>query len=248
MISLIQDKTLLPMSQKENLEKEIVKLKEKISSVSLPPELKDRCLEMVERLTRMIEFDSYSAEHERISYYIDWVVSLPWDKRSEDVLDLGQVKRVLDQNHYGLEEIKERMLEYISVLKLRKENQEDLNISRAPILCFVGLVGTGKTTIAHSIAESLNREFVRIPLGGMSSFADLRGLPKHSLAAEPGMIVKALKRAKVKNPVILLDELDRVAEVGRASIMGVLLELLDPEQNMAFRDHFVDYPLDLSEV
>jgi ATP-dependent Lon protease len=133
-------------------------------------------------------------------------------------------------------------------MKLKQEKGEGEDIMRAPILCFVGLVGTGKTSIAESIAETLGRKFARIPFGGMGDPLDLRGQSKMYAEAEPGKIVKALKITQSRNPVILLDEIDRVTDQGRASIMGVLLELLDPEQNHAFVDHYIDYPIDLSEV
>ncbi|MFH1841071.1 MAG: AAA family ATPase [Candidatus Shapirobacteria bacterium] len=211
---------------------------------NLPPELKEFAREMLARLERMEKSEIYSAEYERTNHYLDWITALPWDKRSTDHLDLDEAQKILDKNHYGLKEIKDRILEYLAVLKLRQGGK----MARAPILAFFGLVGTGKTTIAYSIAEAMGRKLVRVPLGGMGDPLDLRGQSRQRPEAEPGLIVKALRRAGTKNPVILLDEIDRVTEEGRSSIMGVLVELLDPEQNMAFRDHFIDYPLDLSEV
>lgn len=228
-------------SSPADLLKEITDLEEEIKSVVIPPELKDKVLTMVVRLSRMIRFGEYSTEYEKTAHYIDWVINLPWGKRSEDILDLGHAQEILNKHHYGLGDIKERILEYVSVLKLKKG-------MRAPILCFVGLVGTGKTTIAYSIAEAMGRKFARIPFGGMGDPLDLRGQSRLRPDAEPGLVIKALRRTGTKNPVILLDEIDRVTEEGRSSIMGVLVELLDPEQNMAFRDHFIDYPFDLSEV
>src|SRR3990172_4467811 len=136
----------------------------------------------------------------------------------------------------------------MSVMKLKKERGESKDIYRAPILCFVGLVGTGKTTIAYSIAEALGRKIARIPFGGMGDPLDLRGQSKMHPEAEPGKIIKAMRATQFKNSVILLDEIDRVTDAGRASIMGVLVELLDPEQNSTFTDHYIDYPIDLSEV
>ena len=164
------------------------------------------------------------------------------------------VLQILEKNHYGLHEIKDRILEYLSVMKLNIEqskNSSDPNkhhFSRAPILFFVGLVGTGKTTIAKAIADALNRSFERIPFGGMGSALDLRGESRVHPDAEVGLVMKAFRRAGTKNPVILLDELDRVSEHARSDIMGVLVELLDPEQNIAFIDHYIDYPFDLSQV
>jgi ATP-dependent Lon protease len=240
------------------LSDETKELKDKVESVSLSPDLREKTLTMITHLTRMARLGEYSSEFEKASHYIDWVTSLPWQKTSEDILDLSHVKEILDRYHYGLESIKERLLEYIAVLKLQKEGEQEnkigkneegiLKLVRAPILCFVGLVGTGKTTIAYSIAEAMGRKFARVPFGGMGDPLDLRGQSRVRPDAEPGLIIKALRRAGTKNPVILLDEIDRVTDEGRASIMGVLVELLDPEQNMAFRDHFIDYPFDLSEV
>jgi ATP-dependent Lon protease len=230
----------------------------------LPPELKELAHEMLARLERMEKLEIYSTEYERTTHYLEWITNLPWNRRSEDLLDLTRAKTILDKNHYGLEGIKDRILEYLAVLKLQSFKVSDLPAAclparqgkaefqsfkvKAPILAFFGLVGTGKTTIAYSIAEAIGRKFVRVPLGGMGDPLDLRGQSRQRPEAEPGLIAKALRRAGTKNPVILLDEIDRVTEEGRSSIMGVLVELLDPEQNMAFRDHFIDYPLDLSEV
>ncbi|MGB9707103.1 MAG: AAA family ATPase [Microgenomates group bacterium] len=235
-------------SKPGELFKEISKLEKKVNLVSLPPELKERALEMIARLSRMARLGEYSLEYEKTASYIDWITSLPWAKRSEDILDLKHAKEILDKNHYDLEEVKERILEYLAVLKLQSRKAGEFQVVRAPILCFVGLVGTGKTTLAYSIAEALGRKFARIPLGGMGDPLDLRGQSRLRPDAEPGLVIKALRRAGTKNPVILLDEIDRVTEEGRSSIMGVLVELLDPQQNFAFRDHFLDYPFDLSEV
>ena len=245
------------MPEKTALFKEIISLEKKVDLSHLPPELKQNCLRLVERLSRMVKYGGYSSEYEKVAYYIDWVTALPWYKRSEDILDLKVAKRVLDENHYGLERIKERILEYMAVLKLKRAKEQEskkvkeegiMKFMRAPILCFVGLVGTGKTTIAYSIAEAMGRKFARIPFGGLGDPLDLRGQSRIRPDAEPGLIIKALRRTGTKNPVILFDEVDRVTKEGRSSIMGVLVELLDPEQNMAFRDHFIDYPIDLSEV
>jgi len=224
---------------------EITDLEKKINSVDLPPELKEKSLKMIQRLGRMARFGEYSTEYEKTAHYIEWLVSLPWGKRSDDLLNLPAARQILDKNHYGLINIKERVLEYLAVLSLNKGQERT---RRAPILCFVGLVGTGKTTIASSIAEAMGRKFARIPFGGLGDPLDLRGQSRLRPDAEPGLLIKALRRTGTKNPVILLDEVDRVTDEGRSSIMGVLVELLDPEQNMAFQDHFIDFPFDLSEV
>jgi len=228
---------------------EVSQLEEKIKQASLPSDLAQKATLMIKRLARMARYGQYSTEYEKTAHYVDWIISLPWGKKSDDILDLVNAKKVLDKNHFGLGQIKERVLEYLSVLKLNEEKQDNQDhYARAPILCFVGLVGTGKTTISSSIAEAMGRKFIRIPFGGLGDPLDLRGQSRLRPDAEPGLIIKALKRAGTKNPVILLDEIDRVTEEGRASIMGVLVELLDPEQNAAFQDHFIDYPTDLSQV
>ncbi len=226
---------------------EIEKLEKKVKETTLPPELRGKLEEETLRLRRLTGSAGYTQEFTQVSTYVDWLTSLPWAKRSDDILDLPFAKKILDKNHYGLEPIKERILEYLAVLKMKKEKPSNV-LMRAPILCFVGLVGTGKTTIAYSIAEAMGRKFERIPFGGMGDPLYLRGQSRVHPDAEPGQIIKALKRAGTKNPVILLDEIDRIVEESRATIMGVLVELLDPEQNMAFADHYVDFPFDLSEV
>jgi ATP-dependent Lon protease len=240
------------MTQKSVFFEEIVNLKQKLESVVLPPELKIKLEDEISRLEKMVTAPSYSSEFVRLSTYLDWVASLPWQNRSEDILDLAYARQILDKNHYGLEAVKQRILEYLAVLKLKKErnvkNNNQEKLMRAPILCFVGLVGTGKTTLASSIAEAMGRKLERIPFGGLGDPAYLRGQSRVHPESEPGQIIKALKRAETKNPVILLDEIDRVVEETRATIMGVLVELLDPEQNAAFTDYYLDYPFDLSEV
>jgi len=178
--------------------------------------------------------------------YVDCLTSIPWDNSSKDILDLAYTKEKLDEYHYGLDAIKDRILEYVSVLSLQENRQH--RIARAPIFLFVGLVGTGKTTLAESIAAALNRQFIRIPFGGLGDSTYLRGRSHFNPQSEPGAIIKGLISAKTKNPVILLDEIDRVADEAQNSIMGTLVELLDPEQNQNFTDYYVDYPIDLSQV
>lgn len=212
----------------------------------VPDELRSKTSDMLLRLSRQAAHGSYAAEFESVSHYLDWIVSLPWGKNTQDILDLGHVKQVLDQHHYGLEDLKSRFLEYLSVMILNQ--QKDLDSYHAPTLLLVGLVGTGKTTICASIAEALGRRLVRIPFGGMSSALDLRGLSKMLPDAEPGQIIKGVRRAGSGNPIILLDEVDRVSESARGEIMGVLVELLDPSQNNAFVDHYIDYPFNLSQA
>ncbi len=225
-------------------------LEEKLKSGKIPLDLFQKSQLMVDRLTRLASTSTFSQEYDLVTRYLDWIVSLPWDKRTEDILSLNKARQILDGNHYGLDQIKERILEYIAVAILKKEQsaQSSSKDHKAPALLFVGLVGTGKTTMAYSIAQALGRKFGRIPMGGMGDALQLRGRSRAYPDAEPGQVMKVLRRVGTKNPVILLDEIDRVTEEARADIMGVLVELLDPEQNSKFLDHFIDYPFDLSEV
>jgi ATP-dependent Lon protease len=223
----------------------ILPLISKVRSAQIPEGLSEKTLERLNQLLQLKDSPTFLPEMDRISRYIDWITALPWSRRTKDILDIKRAREVMDKNHYGLEDLKNRILEYMSIMILKSQKQE---IARAPILCFVGLVGTGKTTIAMSIAEALGRKVARIPFGGMGDPLDLRGQSRAHLEAEPGKIIKSLRAAGSKNPVILLDEIDRVTDEGRASIMGVLVELLDPRQNHAFVDHYIDYPFDLSEA
>ena len=220
-------------------------LEEKLNSQTLPQDLYKKGKIYIERLVRLKSAQNYSQEYDSVSRYLDWITTLPWNKKSKDILSLANAKKVLDFNHYGLQNIKDKVLEYISVLSLKTAKGEKV---KAPAMLFLGLVGTGKTTMAYSIAEALGRQFGRIPMGGMGDALQLRGRSRAYPDAEPGQIMKTLKRAQTKNPVILLDEIDRITDEARADIMGVLVELLDPEQNSNFLDHFIDYPFDLSEV
>jgi ATP-dependent Lon protease len=232
----------------ESAAQEITRLLERVKTADLPEKLREVVTIRLTQLTKLTNSPSFLPEFDSMERYVDWITNLPWNKRTEDRLDLTVAKRILDSNHFGLDDIKERILEYISVMKLKEEKGEGADIYRAPILCFVGLVGTGKTTIAFSIAEALGRPIARIPFGGMGDPLDLRGLSRMHPEAEPGKIIKALRTCQSKNPVILLDEIDRVTDAGRSSIMGVLVELLDPKQNHAFTDYYLDFPFDLSEV
>lgn len=227
---------------------EIQNLRKKVEEAQLPPELFQNVEKQLDRLQRLAQSEGFSAEFDRAEHYIDWLANLPWNQRSPEALDLEKAREVFDKNHYGLKEVKERIIEYLAVLKLHKERSREGEVVHAPIVCLVGLVGTGKTTFAYSIAEGIGRPFARIPFGGMGSARDLRGQSRQHEEAEPGYVIKAIRRAKAKNPVILLDEIDRVSEEAHSDIMGVLVELLDPEQNFAFTDHYIDFPFDLSEV
>lgn len=221
---------------------EDIKLLEvKLGKSTLPPELAAKAKTLIERLTRL-SGTALSQEYDSVSRYLDWITALPWQTQSSQNSSLEAAKKILDSTHYGLENLKERILEYIAVTDLQKTP------SHAPSILLLGLVGTGKTTIAITIAKALGRKFGRIPMGGMGDALQLRGRSRSYLDAEPGQIIKVLRRTQEKNPIILLDEIDRVTSEAKADIMGVLVELLDPEQNNNFLDHFIDYPFDLSQV
>lgn len=224
----------------DSAESTIEELKLKIIQAKLPEEVSSKLLDL-------IRFPGSSNEFASLVNYIDFVVSLPFGKYSQDILDINRAKQILDKNHFGLKIVKDRILEYLSVLILHKQKNESNNF-HAPILAFIGLVGTGKTSLAYSIAESLGRPIVRIPFGGLGDPATLRGQSRQKADAEVGQILKAIKKSQVSNPVILLDEIDRVAEQHRVDIMGVLVEILDPAQNQAYVDHYLDLPYDLSQV
>lgn len=226
---------------------EIEKLKQLLQSTDPPANLKEKAQQQIERLSLALKFGGNLSQIDIVSKYIDWITHLPWEKKSDEILDIKRAKEILDKNHYGLEKVKMRVIEYLSALILYRKNRPTEPF-HAPSLFFVGLPGTGKTTFAISVAEALGRKFVRITFGGLASAIDLRGQSKTSPEAEPGMIIRALRRIQVKNPVILLDELDRITPEARPAVMGVLLELLDPSQNLAFTDYFIDYPFDLSSA
>ncbi len=249
-----------------NISDEIALLEKKVSERPMPDELKQKAFGMILRLKKMSADGSFTREFEPVSEYINWITQIPFGNFSKDTLELDNAYNELNANHYGLEPVKQRILEYLAVLKLQMQKQQQVqqnatvnskdemkrlqgSSSHAPILCFVGIQGVGKTTMAKSIATALGREFVRVSLGGLGSVVELRGRSRGEIDAEPGQIVKSLVRTNVMNPLILLDEIDKVnSQSGlRADIMAALLEILDPEQNSAFMDKYVDYPLDLSQ-
>ncbi len=237
------------VSKEFNVDDQISKLENSINAASMPQDLHQKAIAMLNRLKIIKHDGSFFMEYDSISRYMEWITNLPWNKGSQDILDLNHAKQVLDHNHYGLNDVKEKIMEYLSIMILKKQkNLGPDAVSRAPILSLVGLVGVGKTTIAYSIAESLGRKIERIPFGGMGSAGQLRGKTRLFPDAEPGLVMKALRRCGTNNPVILLDEIDRVSAEARADIMGVLVELLDPTQNKAFSDHFIDYPFNLQNV
>ncbi|MCX6726568.1 MAG: AAA family ATPase [Candidatus Shapirobacteria bacterium] len=226
----------------------IAKLVAKSKSVQLPSGLTEKLSEMFSQLEiNSRSEDTFWSFYQSVAKYLDWIIALPWTTSSQDILELNFAKQKLDENHYGLDSVKERILEYVSVLALQKNRNPD-HQPQAPILLFSGLVGTGKTTMAMSIAQVLGRQLIRIPFGGLGDPLYLRGQSRVYPNAEPGAIIRGLSVAKTNNPVILLDEIDRVADDALNTIMGVLVELLDPEQNNHFTDHYLDFPFDLSQA
>lgn len=232
----------------DNVTVEIQRLEQLLHSSDIPHELWDKANVQMQRINLALRYGGNVNQLDMISKYVEWITSLPWTKASPDNLQIENAKNIMDANHFGLDDIKKRILEYVSVLILQKKNATADTHFHAPVLLFVGLAGTGKTTFAQSIADVFGRQFVRIPFGGLSSALDLRGVSKVQPEAEPGYIIRALRRVGTRNPVILLDELDRVVDTSRGAIMGVLLELLDPKQNSSFVDHYIDFPFDLSDA
>ncbi|OQA91505.1 MAG: Lon protease 1 [Elusimicrobia bacterium ADurb.Bin231] len=226
------------LRQKDDYAKEMDELKKKIKAVKMTPEAEEIALKEHARLEKMMPF---SPEATVIRTYIDWLIAVPWAEKTKDNLDIQHAEEILNEDHYGLDKVKTRILEYLAVCKMTRK-------LKGPILCFVGPPGTGKTSIGKSISRSLGRKFVRISLGGVRDEAEIRGHRRTYIGALPGKIIQSLRKAKSKNPIFLMDEVDKMGMDFRGDPASALLEVLDPEQNSTFMDHYLDVEFDLSDV
>ncbi len=226
------------LGEKGNEQAEVEMLREQIEKADLPEEVMK---EAKRELTRLEKLPSGQPEYNVIRTYLEYVLELPWKKTTETSLDIAKARQVLDEDHFGLKEVKERILEHLGVLKLNPE-------AKAPILCFVGPPGVGKTSLGQSIARALGRNFERMSLGGLHDESELRGHRRTYIGAMPGRLIQAMRRAGAKNPVLMLDEIDKLGRDFRGDPAAALLEVLDPEQNKTFRDNYIDLPFDLSKV
>jgi ATP-dependent Lon protease len=226
------------LGETDEVQAEVNDLREQLEAAELP----EHAREVVDReLARFERLPPQSPEHGVIRGYLEWIVSLPWSKATDDDLDLKKARRVLDRDHYDIEEVKDRILEFLAVRKLKPD-------ARSSILCFVGPPGVGKTSLGRSIAKAMGREFERISVGGVRDESEIRGHRRTYIGAMPGVIIRALRDAGAKNPVLMIDEIDKMGADFRGDPASAMLEVLDPEQNTTFRDHYLDMPFDLSNV